>query len=454
MTVLGSLRSRLFAAFALIAALSVALAVAIGAVLTRRAVERNTLRDVSAQADLLAEREKLDLLPYARLEGLQPLLDRQEERIVKAPVDGSSPYLPEERARLVRRGKPVDGTLTVDGKRYFYAARLVNQRAFILLRPTDTVTSSWRPHLEGLLIGALAAAALAALASLALARAIARPVRRVAEASESLAADGAPDPVPVEGPNELAALATSFNDMAEQLRNARAAERSFLLSVSHELKTPLTAIRGYAEGLSEGVLPVGEAAQTIRRESSRLERLVRDLLDLARMNRHEFSVKREPIDLAEIAREAVARYEGQARSFEVALEARADRSAFVLGDADRMLQVVSNLLENALRATPAGGFVRVRAERGALAVEDSGPGLQPDELPRAFDRFYLYSKYAAERPVGTGLGLAIVKELVAGMGGTVEVESEPGRLTRFTVRLEPAAAPADVPSPSDALVGT
>ena len=452
MTVLGSLRSRLFAAFALIAALSVALAVAIGAVLTRRAVERNTLRDVAAQADLLAEREKLDLLPYSRLGRLQPLLDRQEERIVKAPVDGSSPYLPEERARLVRRGAPVDGTLTVDGKRYFYAARLVNQRAFILLRPTDTVASSWRPHLEGLLIGALAAAALAALASLVLARAIARPVRRVAEASESLAADGSPDPVPVEGPNELAALPTSFNDMAEQLRKARAAERSFLLSVSHELKTPLTAIRGYAEGLSEGALPVGEAADTIRREASRLERLVRDLLDLARMNRHEFSVRREPIDLAEIAREAVARYDGQARSFGVVLEAGVDGAAWALGDADRMLQVVSNLLENALRATPAGGFVRVRAEPGALAVQDSGPGLQPDELPRAFDRFYLYSKYAGERPVGTGLGLAIVKELVAGMGGTVEVESEPGRLTRFTVRLEPAPAPADAAAPSDVLV--
>ncbi|MGH3102533.1 MAG: HAMP domain-containing sensor histidine kinase, partial [Gaiellaceae bacterium] len=291
------------------------------------------------------------------------------------------------------------------------------------------------PHLDGLLIGAGAAAVLAALAAFLLSRAISRPVRRVAEATRALAQEQSPTAVPVEGARELAVLAQSFNDLAVQLARARAAERSFLLSVSHELKTPLTAIRGYAEGLAEGAVPSSEAAETIGREAARLERLVRDLLDLARMNKSEFSVRREPIDLGAVAREAVLRYEAHARSFGVDLEAFAADPAPAIGDADRMLQIVSNLVENALRVTPPAGGVRVLATPGKIAVEDTGPGLRPEELPRAFERFYLYSRYGAERAVGTGLGLAIVKELAEGMGGTVEVTSVPGRRTTFAVRL-------------------
>src|SRR5215210_1187703 len=433
---LRSLRARLLAAIAVVAILSVALAVAIGAALTRREVERNTLRDLSAQADLLAAREQKALLRFSRREKLDRILDRQDEQIVPdARLDGSSPYLSPAVARDVRRTGRADGTLPVHGARYFFAARLVQGKAFVLLRPTELVASAWRPQLKGLLIGAGAAIALAGLAAFLLARAIAQPVRRVAHAARALAASESPPHLPVEGSRELATLAASFNEMAEQLELARAAERSFLLSVSHELKTPLTAIRGYAEGVGEGVLDVDEAAETIVRESERLERLVRDLLDLARMRKSEFAVRREPIDLADAAREAVRRHEQQARTFGVTLEAVAPSSAPAVGDADRALQAVSNLVENALRLTPSGGSVRVVVAPGSITVEDTGPGLALEDLEHAFERFYLYSRYGRERPVGTGLGLAIVKELAEGMGGTVEVESEPGRGARFTVRL-------------------
>ena len=442
-----TLRRRLFAAIGLVAALSVAVAFTIGALLARKAVERNTLRDVSAQADLLAERERAALLPFSKLGDLEPFLARQDQRVVAEPVDGSSPWFPSERAADLRRGVPLDGTITVGGERYFYAARLVGRQAFVLLRPTSETTSAWRPHLESLLLGALVAGTLAALAAFLLARAIAKPVRRVAEATQRLAADETHEAVPVEGPRELASLAASFNEMAEQLERARAAERSFLLSVSHVLKTPLTAIRGYAEGVEEGVLPVDEASETIRREAVRLERLVQDLLDLGRMNKAEFSVQRDELDLAVTARDAVRRYEAQARAFGVTLEHETQDEAPAIGDADRLLQVASNLVENALRLTPAGGVVRVAASPGELVVEDTGPGLRPDELPRAFERFFLYSRYGRERPVGTGLGLAIVKQLVEGMDGTVEVTSEPGRVTRFVVRLPRPRREADVPRP-------
>lgn len=438
---LASLRARLFAAIALVALLSLALALALGAFVTRRAVERNTLRDVSAQMDLLVEREKNALLPFSRLRSLTEFLEPQDERILRLALDGSSPLLPPERAARLRRGAKLDGTLEDDGTRYLYAARLVNGKGFILLRPASSTNSAWRPHLEGLALAAVATAALAALIAFLLARAIARPVRRVAEATRGLASSTAsPARVPVAGARELALLAESFNDVAVALARAREAEQAFLLSVSHELKTPLTAIRGYAEGLGEGALPADEAAATIVTESRRLERLVGDLLDLARMRRAEFSVRREPIDLRAIAQEALQRYEAQAREFGVTLEADGPSLAPAAGDADRTLQIVSNLVENALRLTPAGGAVRIVTAPGSIRVEDTGPGLQPEELGQAFERFYLYSRYGRERPVGTGLGLAIVKELAEGMGGSVAAESTPGELTVFTVRLPQAAS--------------
>ena len=260
-----------------------------------------------------------------------------------------------------------------------------------------------------------------------------RPIRRVAEATRALAADERHEPLPSEGSSELVSLAQAFNQMAAQLAASREAERDFLLSVSHELKTPLTAIRGYAEGLGDGVFDAAEAARTISLEASRLERLVRDLLDLARMKRSEFSVRREEVDLAEIAREAVRRYEVSAQQFDVALSASGGEN-WVEADHDRLLQVASNLVENALRETPAGGSVTVRAEPGRLVVSDTGPGIPVDDVPRAFERFYLYDKVGKERPVGSGLGLAIVKQLSVAMGGDVQVESGPGGTT-FSVSL-------------------
>ncbi|HEX3057346.1 MAG TPA: HAMP domain-containing sensor histidine kinase, partial [Gaiellaceae bacterium] len=157
--------------------------------------------------------------------------------------------------------------------------------------------------------------------------------------------------------------------------------------------------------------------------------------DLARMNRTDFSVHPSEIDLAEVAADAVRRYQQQAAAFGVELVAVSEGRAPAVADADRALQVVSNLVENALRLTPRGGEVRVVTAPGVLRVEDTGPGLQQEERDRAFERFYLHERYGRERPVGTGLGLAIVKELTEAMGGRVDVASEPERLTAFTVRL-------------------
>jgi two-component system sensor histidine kinase BaeS len=435
-----TLRTRLFAAIGLIVVLSIGVTYGVGLALTRSAVERANLDDLGHQADLLAQQERQSLLPLAHLATLEPYLARQHEQARVVELSRPSPYLPDDARADLRRGRPVQGHLRIEGKRNLFAARLVAGKGFVLLRRANLHTWTYG---RALLIGGLVGAALAALASLLSARAIARPVGRVAEASRRLAEGGAPQPVPEEGAAEVKALARAFNETAEQLHQARETERAFLLSVSHELKTPLTAIRGYAEALAEGAVTTDEALETIRREAARLERLVRDLLDLARMNRHEFSVERDEVDLAEVAREAVRRYAAEAG--DVRLGAVATDDARALGDHDRLLQVVSNLVENGLRSTPPGGSVTVRAEPGLVAVEDTGLGLPAEDLTRAFERFYLYDKLGAGRRLGTGLGLAIVKELTEAMGGTVSVTSAVGRGTTFTVRL--ASAGGRPPAP-------
>ncbi len=425
-----SLRTRLFLAIAVIVALCVGLTLALGLLLTRRAVDKATLADVKHQAALIAERERVAVSPFTYLKALEPYLKQQHEI-----YHASSAGLAQSAQVLLLHNTAAAGSVTFGGRRYFFAAQPVEGRAFVLLRRQSVTATQWTPFVWALLIAALAGAGLAGAAALFLARRIALPVHRVAHAARTLARGSHPAPVPVEGAAELRTLAVAFNDLAEQLARAREAERSFLLSVSHELKTPLTAIRGWAEAMLEGAVDVRDAAETVSAEAARLERLVKDLLDLARMNRTDFSVHPSDVDLAEVAADAVLRYQQQAAAFGVTLCAVSEGPAPAVADADRALQVVSNLVENALRLTPRGGEVRVVTSPGRLRIEDTGPGLEQEERERAFERFFLHERYGRERPVGTGLGLAIVKELTEAMGGRVEVVSEPGRLTAFTVRL-------------------
>jgi len=431
----SGLRSRLFRAIGVVVIICVAFTIGVGLVLTQRAVQRATLNDLAHQADLIAAAQRNSVSSLRTLPSrITAILNRQHEHLLFHRSD-----LPPWAQERLAHGQPVQGTMSYGAAdyrdRYYFAARSVNPGTLIVIRPESTASSLLSPYVWGLLVAAAAGGLLAALAAFLLARRIARPIDRIAAAARTLARGTHPEPVPVEGAAEIATLATAFNDLAAQLQKAQEAERNFLLSVSHELKTPLTAIRGYAEAVEDGAVDPREAAATVASEARRLERLVRDLLDLARMNRTDFSVHNTEIDLGEVAEDAVRRYGKQARSFGVALWAVTESPAPAIADADRVLQIVSNLVENALRLTPAGGEVRVVAEPGVLRVEDTGPGLAEADTEHAFERFYLHERYGLERKVGTGLGLAIVKELTLAMGGEVDVESRPGTLTVFTVRL-------------------
>lgn len=251
---------------------------------------------------------------------------------------------------------------------------------------------------------------------------------------------------------ELASLTSSINSMAEALARSRARERRFLLSVSHDLRTPLTSILGYAEAIGDGAADdVRAAAGIITAEARRLERLVGDLLELARLDSKQFSLQLADVDVADVVR---ASAEGLRLPIEdaglvLAVPIAPEGGARALVDPDRLGQVVGNLVENAYKY--ATGTVQVWAGRVGpdvvVTVDDDGPGIAPQEQGRVFDRFFQGRVGPAPRQAGTGLGLAIVAELVAAMGGTVRVLSptSAGGGTRMEVRL-PATDQAPHPA--------
>ncbi len=412
-----------------------------GAYLTRRSLEREGTQSLARQIDLIAAQRSAKGVARRGAPDIGDFLATEQERLAILAPQQADLLLPESAVAAIRAQRVATGTLDLHGIRYLYAARRNGPEALILLRSARKQSSDWTPFLAGLGVAAGVGAALAAIVAFVLSRAIARPITRVAAASRRLAAGESLEPLPEQGADEVAALAASFNHLASELTRAQDAERAFLLSVSHELKTPLTVIRGNAEALQDGVVGERHAGEVIEREAGRLERLIRDLLDLARLRRRSFSVGRAAVDLGDVAREVVARFQPQSRGFEVALSVAAEPGATAFGDADRIVQAVSNLVENALRCTPRGGAVRVLASRGRIDVVDDGPGLGSGDLERAFERFYLYERYGADRPVGTGLGLAIVRELAEAMGGTVEVRSTPGVGSTFSLTLPAAAEP-------------
>ncbi|MBA3735489.1 MAG: HAMP domain-containing histidine kinase [Actinobacteria bacterium] len=414
-----SLQTRLRLAIGGAVLVAVSVSLLVGAYLVRRSLERAAFSGLQRQVGLLAHE---DVRPAPGQFGR--FLATQDERLS---------VLPKQQARLLLPDSPT-GRIAINERDYLYATQDIGPDVVVLLRTASSVRSESKPFWVALGaaggIGCLLAVALAAM----LGRSIARPVLRVARASRQLAEGSQPEALPVVGASELRGLSESFNTMAGQLTRARDAERSFLLSVSHELKTPLTAIRGYSEALDEGVFTPERAVKVIRIEAARLERLIADLINLARLDQQRFDIYPDTVDLVEIARESAARHAARARDLGVRIQLEQGRCASARADPDRLLQVVSNLIENALRCTPRGGTVTLATAAGELKVKDTGPGLASDDIPHAFDRFFLYRRYNNERPVGTGLGLAIVRELAQAMGGEARVAASPTG-TEFTISL-------------------
>lgn len=302
-----------------------------------------------------------------------------------------------------------------------------------------------------LLGGALALIA-AGLVSYFLARRLTRPLAAMGATAGAIAGGDLAARVDLgkHPDDELADLAATLNEMAGQLESARQGERAFLLSVSHDLRTPLTSIRGYADALTDGTIPASEeqrrAGAVIAAEADRLERLVADLLDLARLDARRFSFTPRAFDVAAGVRTAVAAFEPAAAELAIALtvDAPEDPDGLVMtGDPDRVAQIVANLVENALKFARARITVTVAPGpdgSAELRVVDDGPGVDPTEHHRVFERLFV-SRSVPGRSVGTGLGLAIVGELAAAMGGRAWVDPGAAGGATFVVRL-PLEPPA------------
>lgn len=297
--------------------------------------------------------------------------------------------------------------------------------------PGGAGLSNFRAGMFEALGYAIGAALLAAVGvSILLSRRIVSPLERMAAASERIAAGHYDERVAIEGSDEIAELGTRFNQMAEKLENTETMRRRLIGDVSHELRTPLTAIKGYMEGLLDGVLPANaETYEQVHREADRLSRLVDDLQELSRVEAGAFILDIHPVRLSDLVQTTVKRllpaYEK--KGVELRWNLPADLPQ-VLADEDRLVQVLTNLLGNALMYTPAAGAVTVTAAHSGgevrVAVKDTGIGIPAESLPHIFDRFYRVDKSRSRNAGGgSGIGLTIAKAIIEAHGGQIWAES-------------------------------
>lgn len=293
---------------------------------------------------------------------------------------------------------------------------------------------------------ALLAALVAALAvSAYVTRRIAHPIGHFADAAANLAEGRYQVRTAAPGLGaEFVTLATSFNTLAERLETVEATRRRLLADLGHELRTPLATIEAYLEAVEDGVDVDDEDVQSVlRAQTARLRRLADDIASVSRAEMHQLDLHPVRIAPADLIRDALAAAYPRYGSRGVALRGEIDdESPDVEVEPERMGQVLDNLLDNALRHTPAGGSVTVRLRGGPtrveLAVIDTGPGIPAEYLPHVFERFYRVDAARDRGHGGSGIGLAIVRAVVTAHGGRVSADAAPGGGARFTVTLPPA----------------
>ena len=349
-----------------------------------------------------------------------------------------------DHARVERR-ELITFSFEWNGRKYLGAAHALVPDgetylgAMIVARPESDLRSRWVTLAKRLALAFLVGLGVSALLAWYLSRRITEPVLKLSQAADEIAAGRRDVDVPTSrSGDEIGHLAARFNEMAARLRETEELERNFLMTVSHELRTPLTAIRGHVEALREGVVEDpelrAESLDVIAQEAVRLERLVGDVLDLAKLDAHRFTVMREEVEMDRLLQHAYSSFGEEARRRAIDYRHEARAHPVLETDGDRVLQIITNLLANAFRWTPDGGRIGIElaAQNGtvSVAVEDSGPGIPEQERDRIWRPFY-----SGDGASGTGLGLAIARELALALGGRIDVDSAPGRGSRFELVL-------------------
>jgi signal transduction histidine kinase len=310
--------------------------------------------------------------------------------------------------------------------------------ALVVAEPRAELRERWIDLAEQLGLAFLAGLPIAFAFVWYLGRRLTKPVLTLSHAADEVARRRYGAELPESSSSdEIAHLTDRFREMTERLAEAEAHERHFLVRVSHELRTPITAIRGHVDALREDITDDPEAREAslavIRAESDRLARLVGDLVDLARLEAHTFTLDEHEVELRRLVEQGYQSFAEEARRREIRYDLALAADPVVSTDGDRVLQIVSNLLSNAFSWTPDGGSISLALakEDGTvrLAVTDSGPGIPPAKRERVFRPF------VSENGGGTGLGLAISRELAQALGGDLKLESVVGRGSRFELRL-------------------
>jgi len=294
---------------------------------------------------------------------------------------------------------------------------------------------------KNLVVGALGAVALSLLLGLFFSSTLTRPVKELINATREVAQGDLEREVPVRSKDELGELTKSFNQMRSQLKQSRDLRRKMTADIAHELRTPLSIILGHTEALSEGKLnPSPETFDIVYDEAKRLSLLVEDLRTLSLSEAGELTLTLQAVSPSDLVDRVVGAYLPKARGLNISLEADAEANLpDVQADFHRIIQVLANLLDNALRYTPAGGHLKLSARPASdgieFRVQDSGPGISEADLPYIFDRFYRGDKSRNRQDGGSGLGLAISKSIIEAHGGRIGAESTMGEGTTITFVL-------------------
>uniref|UniRef100_UPI003B3B58BB HAMP domain-containing sensor histidine kinase n=1 Tax=Nakamurella sp. TaxID=1869182 RepID=UPI003B3B58BB len=345
------------------------------------------------------------------------------------------------------------GRATVGGALQLVEARSTATGGFALVTPAD-VAAETRRAVEGRLIWAVGAGLVAALLiGLLIARVVSAPLRRTADLARQMGRGARDVRVPVAGPREVADVSIAVNELADALRHSESRQREFLASVSHELRTPLAGISGQAQALADGLVAPDEQADVgtlIQGEAARMDRLVSDLLDLARLGADRFTLDVQPVDLTALIGEMAQVWRVRCDRAGVPLRLELPAGPVpVRTDPRRLRQVLDGLAGNALRMLPAGRPLVLSLRAGptaaagaVLQVRDGGPGLAPEDYPVAFVPGELHRRYRGRRPTGAGLGLALAHGLVQRLGGDIVATPASEGGVAMTIRL-----PSEVPTP-------
>lgn len=434
-------------------------------------VVRRTLLDAATEA--LADRADLVVAQLAAepssmatdLASTAAILGDQGITVVSVGPNGAVTGTDRRSVRAARQagataavgGASVSGTATAGGQLELVEARSTAAGGFALVTPAD-VAGATRQALERRLLAAVLAGTVAAvLIGLLVARVVSAPLRRTANLARAMSQGSRDLRAAVTGPREVAAVSAAVNDLADALQHSESRQRKFLTSVSHELRTPLAGITGQAQALADGMIPDTEqrdVGRAILGESARLERLISDLLDLARLGADGFHLDLGPTDLAALVTEMAQVWEVRCAAKGVPLVVDVPPGGVVVTtDSRRIRQVLDGLAENALRVLPPGQPLVLQVgwepapgdESAVLQVRDGGPGLAPEDYPVAFEPGVLHERYRGLRPGGAGLGLALVHSLVRRLGGSVVASRAPEGGLAMTIRLPLEGGAPSVP---------